>query len=166
MKSAEVRFYFDGDVLGLAKVVAELRNDCTYPGDPGAVIHKRARPPCLISPGSLDVVWIPEVASRDWLVVSKDAGIRHHRREIAAVREFGARMVLLSGREARNKWAQLEILLCNWRRIGGLLDLPGPFIYRATRTALSRWIWTSRARRVHSARWTRYAPVTFLQRSP
>jgi hypothetical protein len=30
-----VRFYFDADVLGLAKVMVQLRSDVTYPGDPG-----------------------------------------------------------------------------------------------------------------------------------
>ncbi len=34
-RSAIVRFYFDEDVLGLAKVVADLRSDVTFPDDPG-----------------------------------------------------------------------------------------------------------------------------------
>jgi len=33
-KPAAVRFYLDADVLGLAKVLVQLRNDVTYPGDP------------------------------------------------------------------------------------------------------------------------------------
>jgi hypothetical protein len=32
-RPATVRFYFDADVLGVAKVVAALRSDVTYPGD-------------------------------------------------------------------------------------------------------------------------------------
>jgi len=36
----------------------------TYPGDPGAVIHKRQRAPCPItSPDVLDTDWIPQVAA-------------------------------------------------------------------------------------------------------
>jgi hypothetical protein len=35
-RPATVRFYFDADVLGVAKVVAALRSDVTYPGDRGA----------------------------------------------------------------------------------------------------------------------------------
>jgi hypothetical protein len=38
VKPAVVRYYFDADILGLAKVVAGLRTDITYPGDPGVVI--------------------------------------------------------------------------------------------------------------------------------
>jgi hypothetical protein len=30
-KPATVRFYFDADLLGLAKVLASLRNDITHP---------------------------------------------------------------------------------------------------------------------------------------
>ena len=45
MKPAAVHYYFDADILGLGKLIAGLRNDCTYPGDAGAIIHKRERPP-------------------------------------------------------------------------------------------------------------------------
>jgi hypothetical protein len=33
-KPATVRFYFDADVLGLAKILVQVRADVTYPGDP------------------------------------------------------------------------------------------------------------------------------------
>lgn len=52
MRPAAVRFYFDADVLGLAKVVCSLRPDCTFPGDPGAEIQRR--PSCLSSHVGLD----------------------------------------------------------------------------------------------------------------
>jgi len=58
-RAAQVRIYVDADVLGLGKILAGLRNDVTYPGDPGAVIHKRERAPCpIISPDVLDTDWI------------------------------------------------------------------------------------------------------------
>jgi hypothetical protein len=46
LRAAQVRIYVDADLLGLGKILAGLRNDVTYPGDPGAVIHKRQRAPC------------------------------------------------------------------------------------------------------------------------
>ena len=65
VRPAVVRFYFDADLLGLAKVLTPLRSDMTYPGDTGAVVHKRERPPCVISDRStLDEVWIPQVAAQ------------------------------------------------------------------------------------------------------
>jgi hypothetical protein len=62
-KPAIVRFYFDADILGLAKVVAALRPDVTYPGDQGGIVHRRARPACPITSTDIDdTVWIPTTA--------------------------------------------------------------------------------------------------------
>jgi hypothetical protein len=136
-RPATVRFYFDADVLGLAKVLAPLRFDLTYPGDPGAVVHRRARPPCPItSPATDDQVWIPEVTRRGWLIVTRDSRIQRYPAELQAVRSAGARMVTLSGREAISTWAQLEVVMTVWRAIEALFDEPGPFIYAATRSGL------------------------------
>jgi hypothetical protein len=138
-KPATVRFYLDADVLGLAKVLAALRNDITYPGDPGATIHRRQRPPCPITEVSArDTEWLPEVARRGWLIVTRDSRIQGHRAEIAAVRDNGARMVALAGKEAVGIWAQLEVLMCQWRAIERRMDDPGPFIFTATRSSLRR----------------------------
>ena len=100
-KPADVRFYVEADVLGLAKVLAGLRNDITYPGDPGAVIHRRQRAPSPIaSPSVKDSVWIPEVTRFGWVIVTRHRNISVNRSEIAAVRDSGARMVVPSGAEA------------------------------------------------------------------
>jgi len=138
-KPADVRFYFDADVLGLAHVIAGLRSDSTYPGDRGAIIKKRQRTACPITdPGTKDDAWIPQVASLGWLIITRDSHIQRHPGEIAAVRASNARMVALSGGEARGTWQQLEILMRRWRAIEELADQAGPFIYTATRTALKR----------------------------
>jgi PIN like domain len=137
LRPATVRFYFDADVLGLAKALVALRSDMTYPGDPGGVVHKRKRPACPIeSPRVPDTEWIPEVARRDWLIVTRDSRIQEHRAEIEAVRDYGARMIALAGREARGVWTQLEVFMTQWRAIERTLDEDGPFIYSATRTTL------------------------------
>ncbi|TAL13160.1 MAG: hypothetical protein EPN99_15895 [Frankiales bacterium] len=136
-KPAVVRFYLDADVLGLAHVVAALRNDATYPGDPGAIIKRRERPACPITdPATKDDVWIPEVASRGWLIITRDSRIQQHPAEIAAVKSNNARMVALSGDEARGTWQQLEVLMRHWRAIEVLATRPGPFVYTAKRGSL------------------------------
>lgn len=136
-KPATIRFYFDADLLGLAKVLASLRNDITYPGDPGALIHSRQRPACPITKTSTkDRDWIPEVARRGWLIITRDRRIQDHRAEIEAVRLSGACMVVLSGREAINTWVQLELVMTQWRAIDAVTAERGPFIYAATRTRL------------------------------
>lgn len=135
LRSADVRYYLDEDVLGLAKVLGALRPDITYPGDPGATIHRRERPPCVITPrGAKDVEWIPRVAAEGWLIVTRDSAIQRHTSHLVAVREHGARMVALSGREALGTWAQLELFMLDWRRMEALAGQPGPFIYSATRS--------------------------------
>jgi hypothetical protein len=137
VKPAEVSLYFDADVLGLALVMARLGSDVTYPGDPGALIHKRRRPPCPVTtPHAKDTEWIPVAAKNRWLIITRDRQIQEHRREIDAVRDGGAKMVALSGPDARGTFDQLEIVMTQWRAITGLLTEPGPFIYTATRTSL------------------------------
>jgi hypothetical protein len=78
------------------------------------------------------------VAERQWLIITRDSRIRDHRAEIAAVREHGAKMVALTGKDARNTWQQLEVVMSQWRRFEELVDVAGPFIWRATRTSLGR----------------------------
>jgi hypothetical protein len=135
-RAARVRFYVDADVLGAAKILALLRPDVTYPGDPGAVVHRRARPACPIgSAATPDTEWIPRVAREGWLIITRDKRIQHHRAEVAAVRDHGAKMVALTGTDARSTWSQLEVLFSQWRRIEPLAELAGPFIWSVTRTS-------------------------------
>jgi hypothetical protein len=90
-KPAAVRFYFDADVLGLAKVLVQVRADVTYPGDPGGTLHRRTRAPCpIMSTAVKDDVWIPQVASLGWLIITRDSRIASNRAELAAVRDSGA----------------------------------------------------------------------------
>ena len=134
-------YYFDADVLGLAKLVAQERADFTYPGDPGGRIKKRLRPPCIITtPATKDPVWIPEVAAQGWLIITRDKDIQGNRAEIDAVRDNGAKMVNLASQDAKNTWAQLEVLMTRWREIEALVDQPGPFIYVASRTGRLRLV--------------------------
>ena len=133
-RPAQVRLYIDADILGLAKLLVQICNDVTYPGDRGGVVHKRRRPPCPITPATLGVDWLPQVATRGWLIITRDRNIQDHRAEIGAVRDHSARMVTLHGPEARGTWEQLEIFMSRWRDIERCLDEPGPFIYTVTRT--------------------------------
>jgi hypothetical protein len=45
-------------------------------------------------------------------------------------------MVVLGGDEALDTFHQLEVFMCQWRRIEAVLDEAGPFIYIATRTTM------------------------------
>ena len=52
----------------------------------------------------LDTDWIPDVAARGWLIVTRDSMIIQNRNEIAAIRENNAKMVALNQRDAQTKW--------------------------------------------------------------
>jgi hypothetical protein len=83
----------------------------------------------------VDEEWLPAVTRHGWLIITRDRHIQDHRREIAVVREYGARMVALASTEARSVFAQLEVVMCQWRAIERRLVSRGPFIYMATRTS-------------------------------
>jgi PIN like domain len=137
-RAAQVRFYVDADIPGPGKILGSLRNDVTYPGDPGAVLHKRHRAPCPIgSPDVLDTDWIPDVAARGWLIVTRDSMILQNRNEIAAIRENNAKTAALNQRDARTKRGQLEVFMTQWRHIEALTAERGPFIWRVSRTAMT-----------------------------
>jgi hypothetical protein len=132
-KPARVCYYIDADLLGLAKILVQVRSDVTYPGGP--VKGGRIREPCTITdPATLDHIWIPEATRQEWLIITRDRHIQDHRAEIDAVRVSGARMINLADDDATGIFAQLEVLMCQWRRVEALLDETGPFIYSATRT--------------------------------
>jgi hypothetical protein len=101
--------------------------------------NKRVRVPCPIrEPGTLDEIWIPETARQGWLAITRDKHILGHSAEVQAIRESGARLVNLAGDEAVTPFAQLEMVMCQWRRIADLLAETGPFVYSATRTVFRR----------------------------
>jgi hypothetical protein len=135
-RPARVCYYVDADLLGLAKILVQLRSDVTYPGDPGGVVKGgRIREPCTITdPATLDYIWIPEATRQEWLIITRDRHIQDHRAEIDAVRTNGARMINLAGDDAIGTFAQLETLMCQWRRVEALIEEKGPFIYSVTRT--------------------------------
>jgi PIN like domain len=85
----------------------------------------------------LDTDWIPQVATRGWLIITRDSMISQNRNEITAVQENRAKMVALNQRDAQTKWGQLEVFMTQWRRIEALTEERGPFIWRTSRTAMT-----------------------------
>ena len=153
MKAAETRFYVDADILGLAKVLCALRNDVTFPTFEGGKLHGRLRPPCPVTSTDVaDTIWIPEAARNGWLIITRDAAIQDRRAEINAVRESGARMVVLIGKDAGSTWEQLDIVMHRWQRIEALLEEPGPFIIATSRSTWRRVSLTQTPSRRRDAR--------------
>lgn len=137
MASRPVAYYIDADLLGLAKVLAGIREDITYPGDPGGDVRRRYRPACPITtPATPDEAWLPLVARLGWSVITRDARISRRPAELEAVRQNGAKVFALDGREATNLWTQLEIVMSQWRRIEERAMDAGPFVVSVTRSRL------------------------------
>ena len=92
-----VRYDVDADTLGLAKVLAALRIDVTYPGDPGATITRRKRPPCPVTSTSVpDDEWIPiqlEIVMCSGVNTGSGTGIRLVGRSVGS-RAMGPATVL------------------------------------------------------------------------
>jgi hypothetical protein len=80
-----------------------------------------------------DHVWIPEVAQRGWVILTKDKRIRHAREEIDALRSAGARYVCLSSAQLTGS-EQAECLVRHWKTIDSVvINKPAPLIVSVTR---------------------------------
>lgn len=125
----------------MAKLLCSIRSASTYPGDPGAIIKRRERPPCIItSAAAKDPTWIPQVAAEGWLIVTRDRQIQQRLGELNAVRHHGTNMINLASDDARDPWGQLEVFMTRWRKIERLANQVGPFIYVISRTGDLRQI--------------------------
>ncbi|UUO03851.1 hypothetical protein M4D79_14115 [Mycolicibacterium novocastrense] len=94
VKQADVKFYFDADILGLAHIVCALRPDCTYPGDPGRKIKRQFRDECVVrDQRAKDREWIPLVGRQRWVAITRDRDIQSHLSLLQLVKEYGLRLV-------------------------------------------------------------------------
>jgi hypothetical protein len=86
-----------------------------------------------------DHVWIPEVAARDWVILTKDKNIRRSPVEIAALRTANARYVCLSAGNMRGD-EQAACLVQHWKTIDSVVaHKPVPLIVSVTRTQV-HWL--------------------------
>lgn len=106
-----VRYYVDADLMGLAKVLANLREDITYPSDPGGAVRKRMRPVSPVTSTEVDDLdWIPIVAERGWSILTRDMKITRRPAELEAVRAHSAKLFVRDSREDRER--HRPALLC------------------------------------------------------
>ena len=80
-----------------------------------------------------DHVWIPEVARRGWVILTKDKRIRHASVEIEALRGARARYVCLSAANLTGP-EQADCLVKHWKTIDSVVvNKPVPLIVSVTR---------------------------------
>jgi hypothetical protein len=134
-KVADVRFYVDANLMGVGKILADLRSDVTYPGLAAGVVEGRHRPACVVGAADTpDDEWIRLVAAQGWVILTRDIAIQQRLREIEAVVQHNARMVTIVGAEQLRRFDLLHITLKWWSRIEQVCAEPGPVIYTATRS--------------------------------
>ena len=76
-------------------------------------------------PAVLDAVWIPEIAGRGWIAVTKDNEIRRNPVEIEALHRAKARHVFLAARKLTGE-EQAGCLLEHWRTIDSVVTHKSP----------------------------------------
>lgn len=119
MKIDAVRFIFDEDSRGFGLWLSKLRLDMTCVGaDP--VVE-------LLPLGTLDPDWIPVVADRGWVAITKNYRIRTQPEEAALAVECGLRVACLMQpvRDA-NRWDFARMLLRHWDAAADLGSQPSP----------------------------------------
>jgi hypothetical protein len=86
-----------------------------------------------------DTEWIPEVACRGWVILTKDKNIRRLPAEVQALRLAQARYICLSATNMRGD-EQAACLLQHWKTIASVVaSKPVPLIATVTRTHV-QWL--------------------------
>ena len=64
-----------------------------------------------------DSVWIPEVAKRGWIVVTRDKRIRSKRAELDAILKSGLSMFVFVQKRDPDRWGWVELVVRRWKEI-------------------------------------------------
>jgi hypothetical protein len=90
-------------------------------------------------PAVPDAVWIPEIAQRGWIAVTKDNEIRRNPVELAALHRARARHVFLGARKLTGE-EQAACLVEHWKTIESVVaHKAAPLLVLVTRQAV-QWL--------------------------
>ena len=117
-----VRFYVDESATGLGLALTAARSDTIHAGHP--LIPECPR-------GALDTEWIPAVAARGLIVITRDKKLRTKPVEIRALWEHWLRVFCIGGKKDLTTWEWLARVVKHWARMEELIERrgPGPWIY-------------------------------------
>ena len=117
---SQVRFYVDENLAGLGLTLRKVR--------PFRDLVVGSHPPVQHLVPKDDPDWIPDVAGRDWVVVTNDKHIRTRPFEADRALEVGLRCVHLDPPGAKNPrvWDFLRLLLRHWDDVEALCGRTGP----------------------------------------
>lgn len=121
------RWFIDENSLGVAKALAYVRGDITWPGAPGGPVPA----------GAADTTWLPIVGRAGLVVLTRDKRIRNRPLERQALLDAGVRACFLTSGGSLNLFDQLRLWLRSWDDIETLVaDHPAPWLASVTRTGV------------------------------
>ena len=125
--SRSPRWFVDENSVGVAKALAYVRGDVTWPGAPGGPV----------AAGAADTVWLPVVGRLGLVVLTRDKRIRHRPLERQALLDHGVRACFLTSGGSLDLFAQLRLWLRSWDEIEVLVkDRPAPWLASVNRTGV------------------------------
>lgn len=102
-------YFTDENTLGLGKLLRRSgRDDVLYPGHEGLP---------EVTLGTPDLDWMPVIAKRGLVVLTRDRRIRTRPAELRAYRELGIRSVWLGAKQDLGPRQQLELFLAHEARL-------------------------------------------------
>lgn len=121
------RWFVDENSLGVAKALAYVRGDITWPGAPDG--------PVLA--GAADTAWLPIVGQAGLVVLTRDKRIRSRPLERKALLDHGVRACFLTSGGSLALFDQLRLWLRYWDDIETLvIERPAPWLASVTRSGV------------------------------
>ncbi|MEU7910243.1 hypothetical protein [Microbispora bryophytorum] len=126
----DLRFFVDETSLGVGRALTLLRGD---------VIHTGHRLIPEVPLGTLDDDWIPKVASRNLVVITRDKRIRSKHAKALLYAEHGLRVFWIAGKKDLSNWDTMRLLVRRWDDIEREIKErgPGPWFMAVTEPRLS-----------------------------
>ncbi|MEU9890996.1 hypothetical protein [Sphaerisporangium sp. NPDC051011] len=112
-----LRFFVDETSLGVGRALALLRRD---------VIHTNHRLIPEVPLGTLDDEWIPKVAAKELVVITRDKRIRTKHAKAMLYAENGLRVFWIAGKKDLSNWDTMCLLTRRWNDIEREIKERGP----------------------------------------
>ena len=121
------RWFVDENSLGVAKALAYVRGDVTWPGAPGGPVPA----------GAADTAWLPIIGQAGLVVLTRDKRIRSRPLERQALLDHDVRACFLTSGGTLDLFAQLRLWLRYWDDIESLVtERPAPWLASVTRAGV------------------------------
>ena len=121
------RWFVDENSLGVAKALAYVRGDITWPGAPDGPVPA----------GLADTAWLPIIGQAGLVVLTRDKRIRSRPLERQALLDHNVRACFLTSGGSLTLFEQLRLWLRYWDDIENLVaDYQGAWLASVTRAGV------------------------------